>query len=355
MQNEDEDLSFPEDQIDGPDPKPVFKKNEIQHSTSLVSPRAEPRGIGPASPYQREPIGCIVEILKRAQDQNGKWILYPPFDRTTPKDAKWTFAIMTTRTTSTRLIGNRESPCRIPHPDFVSYNTAPVERAQTLGIKLIHFTPEQAWNFHLGAYKAPPGHNGPATGWWCKGDGCTALRTENGKTTKIKCPNRMCEFSQEGSGPKQTGTWCKTHTRLIGQLNWGEKTPLPRIMFEWDSQSYHAYENVEAVFRTIKETAEQFGLVNFPVMGLPIRLSVDKTIKPGKTYPEVQASIDGDMMDYIGKMRAALAGGEINPGNQIAAPLPMNILPPPGMTQDDVDHQRLERLDPNYRPSNERK
>ena len=345
---------------DEPEParqQPPQRKQELAPAAP-ITPREEPRGIGPAPSYNKEPVGCVVEILKRGYEQsmnNGKggWLLYPPFDRATPKDAKWAFAVLTPTTVTTRTIGTRDSPSRAPHPDFLAFNTCDPEKAQSLGMKIVHFTPEQAWNFHLGAYKAPPGRTGPQSGWWCKGDGKTALRKENGKEFSIVCPNRMCEFQQEGSGPRGQGTHCKIHTRLIGQFNWAAGSPLPRIMFEWSSQSYHAYQNIEAVFKQVRDTAAGFKMPDLPIIGLPIRLSVKQTIKQGKRYPEVHASFDGDVMDYIGKIRGAMIDGQIA-GPQLSAPVALRELPPPGLSQDDIDKANQSRLNPNYRPSNER-
>ncbi len=359
MINEEDDFSDCPPEFRDEAPAPAGKKPTNELAKSNVGPREEPRGIGPVA-YKRQPIGCVVEILKRGWSQEinggkGGWILYPPFDRGTPKDAKWSFAIMTPTTTTTRMIGTRESSCRSPHPDFAAFNTCDPEKAQSIGMKVVHFNPKDAWNFHLGAYKAPQGKTGPQKGWWCKGDGCTAVRNENGKESVIKCPNRMCEYSQKGTGAGGNGTHCKCHTCLIGNFNWSENSPLPRIMFEWNSQSYHAYQNVEAVFDLVKTTAANLNIPDLPVFGLPIRLSVKKSIKPGKSFPEVHASFDGDMMKWIAMIRGAMQSGQIGIANQLEAPLPLNQLPPPGMTQTDIDEVNMSRLNPHYRPSNERK
>lgn len=331
-------------------------------TTRIMVPGAENsrtafRGVGEV--YVKDPIACVVEVLRRAPaksengDWDGKtWRLVPPFTGI-PQGSRYAFAIMSATTTTTIKRGNRDVPAREPHPKFASFNSCHPDLAATLPCKIVHFEVEKAWRFQLGAYQAPNGQQNPpdGKGWWCRGDAKEAVRFVNGEFRKIPCPGRKCEFQQACFGRNGDQPHCKPNLSLIGQFAWSEKSTLPRTIFQWDSKSWNNYGNVEGMFELVRKTAADMKLGRFPVFGLPFSLTVKETKKRGgRNFPEVDASIEGDPMEWMGKVIQLMQG----PGLQLDGPPPLRELPPATMSQEDVDRASEAALTPTYRPANER-
>ena len=357
MKPDENDLSDapPELQADPlPPPKPRRAPVTLDAQPVQSAQRPKLRGVGEAK-YHREPVAAVVEVLKRAPPREGEkaWRILPPFCGTV-EGAKWAFAIMTPTTTTTRAAGSRTNPARAPHPDFAAFNECNPDLACTIRARLVHWTEEECFPFHLGCYQAPKGHAGPKDGWFCRGDGKKAYRRgADGIEKQIVCPGEMCEFSQPD--PNMRGQKpCKPHIAFLGQFFWKEGSPLPRVMFQWSSQSWNGWQNAKGMFDHVQKMASNLGCVNFPVFGLPVILNLKETIKAkkGQRYPEVHFAVDGDIMGWISGLRGMIAAGQAGP--QLSAPPEMAQLPPPGMTQTDVERAEIARLDPNYRPSNER-
>ncbi|OHB81184.1 MAG: hypothetical protein A2W31_05075 [Planctomycetes bacterium RBG_16_64_10] len=261
-------------------------------------------------------------------------------------------------------------PIRELHPAFTAFNTCHPSKAKVLNCVIIHWNVRESYTNHLGAWKAPPSQKSPDAGWWCEGDAKKAKRWFNGKWCDITCPNRLCEYSLDGSGPKGQGAWCKPHSTLVAQFDWqGEFKGLPRVIFQWDSQSWNNVANLDGLFNEIVGEsgtkagrtvglAEHLGYVagSFPVIGLPLTMHLKERIKAqkGRRFPEVSFSTEGDRMAWM-QATHALATDEKQ--RQLAlrdAPAPLQALPPPGFTAEQMQDASEAALSPAYKPANER-
>lgn len=313
--------------------------------------RFEPRGVGDV--YLKAPVGCVVEILKRAPVGNGKWQIIPPF---TPKQEgeRWAFAIMSAATSTTIKRGTRDVPAREDHPQFKEFNTCEPEKAAILRCRLVHVHFEEAYQFHLGAFQPPKGHGDtPPSGWWCRGDASQAERWVNGAFKRILCPGELCEFCQEKWGIGGKSAHCKPNLRLIAQFNWNEKSNFPRMMFQFDSKSWNNHGAIMGLFEFVKGIAKEVLKVeHFPVIQMPFTMTVKEVVKRnGRRYPAIAVSFEGDPYEWMGKVHQLLVAGREMPTLEGPA---MRELPTSGMTQDDVDRAAEARLNPTYRPANER-
>lgn len=313
------------------------------------------RGVGAI--FKRKPIAAVVEILRRAPDKTkpGKWTFVRPFIGI-PEGSEVAFNIMQSVPTTTN---QRGQPVREPHPAFEQFNTCHPEQARTLRARIINWNEVEAYKNFLGCYKPPDGKGLKAPekgGYWCSGDAVRARRFVNGEFKSIPCPNRLCEFSQEGSGPRGQGTHCKPHIELIAQFNWRDGSPLPRVLFEWDSQSWNNVANIEGMFGQINDLAEKLGYksATFPIINLCFTMNLKERIKSKKKFPEVSFSVDDDLMKFMqGNHQLALNEGTMRQA-QIEGPRPLGELPPPGYTQEQMRSAKDATLRPVYEPKNVR-
>lgn len=357
--NEEQDLSY-EGSIPGDDARAARPSDRRQSATAPatnVSGAASSsgpvfRGVGDV--FVKEPIGAVVEVMRRALNEDGKtWRILRPFTPLPQGETKYAFAIMTARPTNTMMRGKLEVPIREPHPAFAAFNTCHPDKAAQLTARIVHWDEEGVWKYHLGAYQHPDGaRSSPPDGkWWCRGDAQWAERWDGAAMTRIPCPNRLCEFAQPRYGRNKDQPACRPNLSLIAQFNWrDEKSPLPRIVFEWDSKSWNNCGNCEGMFKLVRETAERLGMGKFPVFGLPFVMSVRETVKArkGRRFPEVCFSVDGDIMEWMGKIHAMLAQGP-----DMKKQLACNARP---LGDDDVELRRASEaaLTLDYKPANER-
>lgn len=325
---------------------------------------SEFQGVGVIHP--RRAIAAVVEILKRKPVEGGRWEPCRPFTKGLPQDAEPAFAIM--GAVPSKMEGGR--PIRELHPAFTAFNTCHPSKAKVLNCVIIHWTVRESYTNHLGAWKAPAGQQSPAAGWWCEGDAHKAKRWVGGKWCAITCPNKLCEYSLDGSGPKGQGAWCKPHSTLVAQFDWqGEFKGLPRVIFQWDSQSWNNVANLDGLFNEIVGEvgtrgprtvglAEHLGYAAgaFPVIGLPFTMHLKERIKAqkGRRFPEVSLSTEGDRMAWM-QATHALATDEKQ--RQLAlrdAPAPLQALPPPGYTKEQMQDASEAALSAAYKPANER-
>lgn len=360
MNNEDEDLSFDDIEIP-PEPAPKRaparapapapeKKAEGAPAIQVSAKQTEMRGIG--NVYIKNPIGCVVEVMRRKPIGNDKWEIIRPFTGI-PEGSKYAFAIMSATTTHTIKRGNFEAPAREPHPSYAAFNTCHPDRSQTIHGKIINWWEEEAWRFFLGAYQHPQGRNfSPPNGWWCRGDAEKAQRWVKDGFKQIGCPHKMCEFSQPNFGQQKNQAHCKPNLSLIAQFAWrDEKTQFPKSIFEWQSKSWNNYGNCAGMFKLVSDTARNLGLGKFPVFALPFTMTVKETAKKGKRFPEVHFSIDGDLMQWMQAMITAKDQAK-QQALEFAGAKPLALAAPEGFTQDDMDRASQANLDPNYRPAN---
>lgn len=307
------------------------------------------RGVGDI--HRREPIAAWIEVMKRGRQQDGTWKFIRPFTKDFSQDASFGFHVLNPVPTTYIQRGTSKVPAREGHPQFEAFNTCDPKLSRVIKCRIIHWKEEDCFRKFLGAYQPPVGGKVPDGSWWCRGDAKRAIRYVNGEKKEITCPNRMCEYMQDNFGPQKNMPHCKPHMSIIAQFDMPDNS-LPKVVFQWDSQSWNNVANAEAMFGLIQSTARNLGYKdNFPVFGLPFIMVIKERVKGQRKFPEVSFSIDGDMMDWMQKVREH---SMMVRGQQSELPLaeePKQL----GYTQKDIDVATEASLNPNYRPANERK
>jgi hypothetical protein len=224
---------------------------------------------------------------------------------------------------------------------------------------LVSWYESEAYEKFLGAYKGPPGKAQPPSGWWCQGDASKAKRWIDGKWCSISCPHRLCEYSLDGSGSKGVGTWCKPHLSLVAQLDWdGDWDGLPRLIFQWDSQSWNNVANLDGMFGEINGLAEHMGYQQgkFPIIGLAFVAHLKERVKAakGRRFPEVSFSTEGDRMAWMGKNHQLALNDQAKLLAYEEQPKLLGAAPPPQCTQEQMQEAAEAALSPNYQPRNVR-
>lgn len=309
------------------------------------------RGVGKIHP--RKSIAAVVEVLRRQPGQGSKWDIVRPFTGGVPETAEYAFAIMTP--TATKVVNTR--PIREAHPSFVEFNSAHPAKCRMLRCRLVHWYETEAYEKFLGAWKAPPGKQSPTTGWWCQGNAVKARRWIDGKWCEITCPHRLCEYSLDKSGPKGVSTWCKPHSSLVFQLDWPEENKLlPRLICQWDSQSWNNIANLDGMFNEISGLASHFGYQGgqFPIIGLQFTLHLKERVKANRRFPEVSVSTEGDRMAWMKITHALAMNDQAKMLAMTEAPKLLGEAPPDGFKPDDMRDASEAALSPVYQPRNVR-
>jgi hypothetical protein len=345
------DLSIPEDVVPGLTRQPAVSPPKVAPAPAPLAPAPTPyeefRGIGAV--HLKDPIACVVEVAKKIPDGPG-WKPIRPFTAGVPETAQWSFVIMTAAPTTMISRGGFQAPARTIHPAFALFNSQHPDKTSTLRCRIIHWRAQDCWRFHLGAYQAPRKGDSPPSGWWCRGNAKEAIRWIDGQWQKIVCPARACEYQQEHFGAKGDMPWCKPNLTLIAQFAWPAGNPLPKQVFQWESKSWNNYGSAEGMFSHIREMGEKMGIKDFPVIGLPFTMTIAETRKKQRRYPEVRFSVEGDLMEWMGKVTMTMQRtGEIR--NE---PLPLNVRPALGFSAEEMERATQATLDPHYRPANER-
>lgn len=314
------------------------------------------RGVGAVRP--KNPIGAVIELLRRAPQPDGKWKFVRPFTGI-PDKAQYAFQIMQSVPTTTVRRGSHEAPAREPHPAFDEFNFCNPEKARTIKGRIIHMKEADAYSFNLGAFQSPAGKGfvNPTDGWWCRGDAKKATRFINGSYQQIPCPGRLCEFQQDKFGPKGDVPHCKPHLTMIFQLLMDEVWNAPNIIVQFDSQSWNNIAAAEGLFKHIRDTAKPLGYAEgtFPVFGLEFMMNLKEHRKVQRRFPEVSISPTGDIMAWISSIHSAFKN--LKPHEQLelsGGPRPLEALPAPGCTSAQMLQAQEAYLSPNYRPANER-
>jgi len=325
-----------------------------------VSPsekRPDFRGIGEI--HARTPIGAVLQIGWRKPAADGRgWDYAGSFGGSTAKGFKRCFNIMSPVPNTIVKRGSYEAPSRLPHPAFSLFNAADPTKCQTIRAVLVNSSERDAYKKSLGVFKAPGGKPSPPNGWWCQGDANNARRWDGNKFMSIPCPGQMCEYQQDGSGPMGKGTHCKCNLSLIAQFKWDSRANLPEVVFEWDSKGWTNAGYMDGLFKQVDEAAGVLGYKpgELPVIGLPIVMQLSEKTKPGKSYPVVNISVDGNLFRWVQEaheLHRTAGGQRALPGP--SEPLPLAELPPEGFTSDQMQEATEAVLRPDYVPANVRK
>jgi hypothetical protein len=165
----------------------------------------------------------------------------------------------------------------------------------------------------------------------------------------------------------------------LGQFRWPANWKLPPWSFEWHSQSNHNYASIQGLLRLVNDTSFALwrrglvsldidealrtneacpdGLVPVPLFGLPIDLTVFEMVKAGtsqgagRRFPVVKATMAAALHTWIMEAASRLRGGH----RPMDGPKPLNELPPPGATIEQIEEATQLALNPEYLPANERK
>ncbi len=326
-----------------------------------MSERTEFRGVGEV--HKRQPIAAVVEVARRAPGlpgtpEEGKWRFVRPFTGI-PEGAEYAFNVLQSVTTTTVQRGTKKAPARELHPQFAAFNQCAPVHARTLRARFVAWSEKDAWQNYLGAFQSPNNEKEKISGWWCRGDAHTAERwdSDEQKFRKIPCPGENCEFQQPKFGFKRDTPHCKPNLKVWAQFNWpdlpdGRPGPMPKVLFQLDSKSWNNTANIQGMFAQIFKIAEPMGYKQgeFPVFNLQFTMNLKERVQGARKFPEISFSIDGDIMDWMGKIhvlqqrtpyRPVLAGGE----------LPAL---PDGASEEDMEVASEVALNPNYRPANVR-
>lgn len=330
----------------------------------------EYRGIGEV--FRKEPIGAVVQILRRRQGAGGRWTFIRPFT-SLPKDVviPQSFVVMGAKPTTTVTRGESEYDARDLHPAFEAFNTCDPRRAQTLRCMLVHWDESKVFRKHLGAYQSPDGEKGsPKSGWWCKGDARRATRWDGREFCSITCAGRKCEFQQPNFGRHKVPL-CRANLSFVAQFDWqnmpdGKPNPLPKILFQWNTKSWNNAGALDGMFADVQERAQQSGFVakqadgtyeKFPVFGLRLTLSLGEHVqtRKGRRFPDVAVSYTSDILEWMATVQQyRLKKGALQLPDAQTGPAPLELMPPEGFTVEDMEDLSASELDPEYKPANER-
>lgn len=323
-----------------------------------MSERTEFRGVGEV--HKRQPIAAVVEVARRAPGlpgtpEEGKWRFVRPFT-SIPEGAEYAFNVLQSVTTTTVQRGSIKAPARELHPQFAAFNQCAPVMARTLRAKFVAWHEKDAWQNYLGTYQSANGKE-KIPGWWCRGDAHTAERwdAQTEKFKKIPCPGENCEFQQPNFGYKKDQALCKPNLKIWAQFNWpdlsdGRQNPMPKVLFQLDSKSWNNIANIQGMFSQIFDIAAPMGykLGEFPVFNLQFTMNLKERVKGNKKYPEISFSIDGDVMDWMGKIRVIQ---QQTPFRPVLAGAGMPMLPD-GATEEDMERASEVALSPTYKPAN---
>ena len=322
--------------------------------------RPDFRGIGEI--HARTPIGAVLQIGWRKKDeQTGRWEYAGSFGGSAGKGMKRCFNIMSPVPNTIVKRGSFEAPSRLPHQNFAAFNHADPAMCNSVRAVLVNSAERLAYRKNLGAYKAPGGKPQPPAGsdWWCRGDGQDARRfTGGGKDgyEAIPCPGRMCEFQQDGSGQGGRGTHCRCNLALVAQFRWNNQS-LPEVVFQWDSKGWTNAGYLDGLFQQVDEAAAVLGYKphTLPVIGLPIVMQLSEKTKPGKSYPVVSVSADGNLFQWVQRAHELHMASGNKSLPRPAEPLLLAEAPPDGYTAEQMHEATEAVLDPAYKPANVRK
>lgn len=199
---------------------------------------------------------------------------------------------------------------RAQHPAFAAFNGAKPEARQSITCALVHAEMEDSWLHYLRAQVLGgdwPTH--PQMKPACQGDGKTALRLyavgKDGAPDdyrEIPCPNDLCEFRQ-GNVKK-----CKPFGRLYFRPIWKDGSPLPTPLMKWTTASWNNVAAVKGFFEHVEHQAEQLGLGDYTLYGLPFTITLGKKKKPqqGRAFPVITITPAMDLIAFFMAQRRQL-------------------------------------------------
>lgn len=255
----------------------------------------------------REPVGAILRIGRKAPGgyptENDRFFIVSP--QTQLREFK-------SRQGKTHVALQRDT-----HPEFDAYHALDPEARRHIRGNLTHAAIEDCYRVHLRAQQLTPTDRWPVhpnMAPSCIGDGENATRyygtnDEGDDFREIACPNELCEFRQEGNRQ------CKPFGRIYFRPNWrgtsGPPTPLMKLV----TSSWNSCANLKGFFDYIQTQAEQLGIVNPSVFGLPFSISLERKSdrRHSRAYPVMSFTPETDLIAFFVRQAKALeeTGGRL--------------------------------------------
>lgn len=199
---------------------------------------------------------------------------------------------------------------RVHHAGFAAFNGAPPDKRQMIRGNLVHATEAECFHLNLRAQVAKTlglrGH--PNRRPVCEGDGVRAMRwsgQDPDDFIEVDCPNKDCPARLVEPAE------CKPFARLLFRLRWPEGNPLPSVVAKFTTGGWNTAANLRGFFDQVARTAEQIGLKDYTLFGLPFTLTLHQqskaTAKGGRRFPVVAISPDMDLVEFFGRQHEQIA------------------------------------------------
>lgn len=192
-------------------------------------------------------------------------------------------------------------------PAFHAFNSASPEHRRMVYGNLVHASEAACFHWARRNQVGPSGAH-PQMRPFCVGDGVKAVRWmggEPGNFQEIDCPNERCEFAQRPANKKPIP--CKPAMRFLFRLRWHKGT-MPSVVVQFASGSWNTTRNFVGLFESIANTAQNLGIAEPNLFGLPIALTLAEQTNPREKsrFPVVTPLIDGDPIEFFLHQREQL-------------------------------------------------
>jgi len=207
------------------------------------------------------------------------------------------------------LVVPHEADGRRPHhAAFAPFNAAPPEKRQMIRGNLVHATEAECFDYRLRAQvsktlglRAHPNRR-PV----CEGDGVRAIRwtgDDPDDFTEIDCPNKDCPARLVEPAE------CKPFARLLFRLRWPDGNPLPSMVCKFTTGGWNTAANLKGFFDQVRRTAQQIGLTDYTLFGLPFTLTLHQQTRPAARtrFPVVAISPDMDLIEFFARQQERIA------------------------------------------------
>jgi len=216
---------------------------------------------------------------------------------------------------------------RAEHPEFSKFHasTSKSVRGVLHGV-FVHANIADALLAGRKRHEPPEGaQKAPGNMPWCRCfDGKTALRWKGSANewTKYPCPGDACPYAED----------CKPDVRLVFQLAWPHlanlikegalpaSTYLPQPLVEYKTGARSTSTNIRGFLEFFFEQAEQLGVQNPVLFGLPFQMTLESKSTEARKFPVVQFTPTMPVQEFLLSQvayRRQLAAGNIHPAPMV--------------------------------------
>lgn len=197
-----------------------------------------------------------------------------------------------------------ENGVRKYHPAFGQFNSAGPDLRKIIRGNIVHATQTDCFEFHLKA-QAINKKMHPDKKPYCIGDGVHAVRwsgRDPDDFIKMDCPHDKCQYRMTKP------PICKPFMRFLFKLRWKDNSTLPQPLVKFTSGSWNTTANFKGFFDYCNRTAQELGLKEYTLFGLPFVLSLAYQTKPSEKtrFPVVTISPEVDPVDFFLQQRAKI-------------------------------------------------